>query len=318
MSLVEKALRKLQTTRGTPEVAQRAPVHESGRGEDGFVPPPTQLPSPAAQPTDQVTFDPRAHTSRIVKLDRERLQGLKMLPPKSQEREMGTQFRAIKRPLIKYAQEAEAGDVLKRTLMVASALPGDGKTFTTINLALSLAMEMDLRVLLIDADSPKRHLTQTLDLDHEPGLLDVLRDEGTNLEDVILPTDVPRLDVLPVGARTDTATELVASAKMRETVSRMATLYRRGIVLFDSPPILLTNESRSLAAMLGQIVLVIRAGVTPQRAVKDAVAALGEGRRISLVLNCADLEGAAAYYYGHRYGYGYGEDAQAQRSADSK
>jgi len=317
MSLVEKALRKLQTTRGTPEVPQRTAqsVNEAQRVEDGFVPPPSPI---AHAPAEDLPFDPHRYTSRVVKLDRERLHGLKMLPPKVQEREMATQFRAIKRPLIKYAQEAEAGDVLKRTLMVASALPGDGKTFTTINLALSLAMEMDFRVLLIDADSPKRHLTQTLDLDHERGLLDVLKGEGTNLEDVILPTDVPRLDVLPVGARTDTATELVASAKMRETVTRLAMMYRRGIVLFDSPPILLTNESRSLAAMLGQIVLVVRAGVTPQRAVKDSVAALGEGRRISLVLNCASLEGAAAYYYGHRYGYGYGEDAQAQRSPNGQ
>lgn len=316
MSLVEKALRKLQTNRGTPEVPQRtSPSVQEPRREEALVPPPMQMPSHL--PVEEPTFDPHHHTSRIVKLDRERLHGLKLLPPKAQEREMATQFRAIKRPLIKYAQEAvETGDVLKRTLMVASALPGDGKTFTTINLALSLAMEMDLRVLLIDADSPKRHLTQTLELDGEKGLLDVLRDDGTKVEDVILPTDIPRLDVLPAGTRTETATELVASLKMRETATRLATLYRRGIVLFDSPPILLTNESRSLASMLGQIVLIVRSGVTPQRAVKDAVAALGEGRRVSLVLNCANLEGAAAYYYGHRYGYGYGEDAQVQRPSD--
>jgi protein-tyrosine kinase len=307
MSLVEKALRKLQTTRGTPETPQRgaAPASESRRADVSI---------PIAEPVpvvEEASFDPHRHTSRIVRIDRERLEGLKVLPPKSQERQMATQFRGIKRPLIRFAQESVAtNDVLKRTFMVASALPGDGKTFTTMNLALSLAMESDLRVLLVDADSPKRHLTQTLDLDRERGLLDVLRDDGPKVEEVILPTDVPRLDVLPVGTRSETATELVASMKMRETVHRLATLYRRGIVLFDSPPILLTNESRSLATMLGQIVLVVRAGVTPQRAVKDAVAALGEGLRISLVFNGAELEGAAAYYYGHRYGYGYGEDAQ--------
>ena len=312
MSLVEKALRKLQTTRSTPEPSRREPTaNQEARHE-----------RPSAEPVavtaardESPAFDPHQHTSRVVKVDRERLLGLKMLPPKSQEREIATQFRSIKRPLVKYAQESlETNDPLKRTLMVASALPGDGKTFTTVNLALSLALEMDMRVLLIDADTPKRHLSQTLDLDNEPGLLDVVRDNGTRLEDVILPTDVPRLDVLPVGTRAETATELVASVRMRETILRLASLYKRGIVLFDSPPILLTNESRSLASMLGQIVLVVRAEATPQRAVKDAVTALGEGRRVSVVLNCADLTGVAGYYYGNRYGYGYGEDAHAARA----
>lgn len=309
MSLVEKALRKLQTTRGTPEPHQgsAAPLQESRRSEPSVVDVPAVV--------EEVAFDPHRYTSRIVRIDRERLEGLRMLAPKAQERVIATQFRAIKRPLIQYAQEAgDTHDFAKRTLMVASALPADGKTFITLNLALSLSLEMDMRILLVDADSPKRHLTQALGLDGERGLLDVLRDDGPSLEEVILPTDIPRLDVLPVGTRSDTATELVASIRMRETVQRMATLYRRGIALFDSPPILLTNESRTLASMVGHIALVVRAGSTPQRAAKDAIAALGEGRRVSLVLNSANLDGAAAYYYGHRYGYGYGEGAGAQGS----
>jgi protein-tyrosine kinase len=102
----------------------------------------------------------------------------------------------------------------------------------------------------------------------------------------------------------ESATELLASERMRDVVERLATIYRRGIVLFDSPPILLTNESRALGALLGQIVLVVRAGVTPQQAVKDAVGILGEDRHISLVLNGAELKGPAGYYYGYGYGYG--------------
>lgn len=315
MSLVEKALRKLQTTHTTPDMPSREPAvyEEPRRGSERASP--AESIAVLAMEEEILSFDPHQHTSRVVKIDFERLLDLKILPPKAQEHEIATQFRSIKRPLVKYAQESvETNDPLKRTLMVASALPDDGKTFTTVNLALSLALEMDMRVLLIDADTPKRQLSQILDLDNDLGLLDVVGDNGTRLEDVILPTDVPRLDVLPVGTRVETATELVASARMRETIHRLATLYRRGIVLFDSPPILLTNESRSLASMLGQIVLVVRAGTTPQRAVKDAVAALGEGRRISAVLNCANLSGLSGYYYGNRYGYGYGEDANAARA----
>ena len=307
MSLVEKALRKLQTTRVAPELQPASPAARAER-----------LPVVPAAFVDEPTFDPRRHTDRVVRLDLERLRAAKMLPPPSQERQIATQFRVVKRPLIAYAQEAaQSNDVLKRTLMVASALPGDGKTFTTLNLAMSLALELDLRVLLIDADTPKRHLTQTLDLDREPGLLDVVAGHKPRIEDLVLPTDVPRLDILPIGTRSETSTELVASARMVETVTKLATMYRRGIILFDSPPILLTNEARTFASILGQVVLVVRAGVTPQRAVKDAVDALGEGRRISVVLNSADLDGATGYYYGHRYGYGYGEDAPAQPPGDT-
>jgi protein-tyrosine kinase len=159
-------------------------------------------------------------------------------------------------------------------------------------------------VLLIDADVPKPHLTRALELEREPGLLDLLSKPELRAEDVILATDVPGLHMLPAGSHSETANELLASARMKEVVARLAELYGHGIVLFDSPPVLLTNESRSLGAMLGQVVLVVRAGVTPQQAVIDAVGLLGEGRPINLVLNGAELRGPAGYYYGYRYGYG--------------
>lgn len=259
-------------------------------------------------------FDPREHTNKVVRLDKDHLRSTFMIPPDDQAREIATQFRTIKRPLITHATDPETfGDVVRHTVMVASALPGDGKTFTSLNLGLSLALEMDFSVLLVDADAPKPHLTHTLQLQGEPGLLDVLADPQRRLEDVILPTDMSHFHVLPVGTRSETATELLASPRMGEVVSQLASLYGRGLVLFDSPPVLLTSESRSLGMMLGQIVLVVRAGVTPQQAVRDAIAILGEGRRISLVLNGAQLDGATGYYYGFRYGYGHdgGEAPQA-------
>lgn len=306
MSLVEKALRKLQVSKGAPErpaasasadVRVRAPSAEVGVRAP--VPAPAPLPPPVKQ------FDPREHSNKVVQLDKDQLRSLFMIPPEAQAREIATQFRTIKRPLISHATDPETfGDVARHTVMVASALPGDGKTFTSLNLGLSLALEMDFTVLLVDADAPKPHLTHALHLQGEPGLLDVLADPNRRLEDVILATDMPRFHVLPAGTRSETATELLASPRMAEVVTQLASLYGRGLVLFDSPPVLLTSESRSLGMMLGQVVLVVRAGVTPQQAVRDAIAILGEGRRISLVLNGAQLDGATGYYYGFRYGYG--------------
>jgi protein-tyrosine kinase len=302
MSFVEKALQKLQASRPALEPLSPATADVERRASKPHLS--VRQQSPTLRPAE-AGFDPRKHSSNIVHFDRDLLRSLNVLPPVDQEREIATQFRTIKRPIIKHVTQAgEATDVAKHTVMVASALPGDGKTFTSVSLALSLALEMDFSVLLVDADAPKPHLTHTLRLETEPGLLDVLSDPARPLEDVILATDVPRLHVLPAGQRSETATELLASERMVEVVAHLATLYRRGIVLFDSPPILLTNESRSLASMIGQIVLVVRAGVTPQQAVKDAVSILGEGRRISLVLNSAKLDGQVGYYYGYQYGYG--------------
>ena len=247
-------------------------------------------------------FVPRP--GKVVAIDRQRLLGLDMLPPESQEHEIATQLRTVKRPLLRYAFESgETVGAPRHTIMVASALPGDGKTFTSLNLALSLAMELDLTVLLVDADALKPQLTRALQLEREPGLLDLLAKPELRAEDTILATDVPRLYVLPAGTHSERSAELLASARMSELVTHLAGLCGRGIVLFDSPPVLLTNESRSLSAMLGQVVLVVRAGVTPQQAVLDAVGLLGEGRHISVVLNGADLKGPAGYYYGYRYGY---------------
>jgi protein-tyrosine kinase len=300
MSLVEKALQKLQSSRpAAPPPLPRAPPSAPLRGT-GRAPVEPAPPTPTVSPADF-----RAEGAKLLHLNHEQLRSSLMLPQASQERELSDQFRAIKRPLIDYAQAGSA-EPTKRTIMVASALPGDGKTFTSLNLALSLALETDLQVLLVDADAPKPHLTRTFALQDHPGILDLLTDHNRAVESVIVPTDVPRLDFAPWGTVSESATELLASERMREVVERFASIYRRGIVLFDSPPILLTNESRALGAILGQIVLVVRSGVTPQQAVKDAVGILGQDRHISLVLNGAELSGPAGYYYGYGYGYGSG------------
>jgi exopolysaccharide/PEP-CTERM locus tyrosine autokinase len=319
MSLVERALQKLQSSRpaAQAEPAWQAPAKESQPAARVPAPSPERpaTGSPRPEPATPSLPDFRANGAKLLHIDREQLRSLSMIPPAAQERELSNQFRSIKRPIIDRALEMSQDEPFARTVMVASALPGDGKTFTCLNLALSLALEKDLHVLLVDADAPKPHLSKTFDMQRSLGLLDVLADPERPIESVIVPTDIPRLDFLPAGTTSETATELLASERMRTVVQRLTSLYRHGIILFDSPPILLTNESRTLGALLGQIVLVVKAGITPQQAVKDAVGMLGEDRRISLVLNNADLGGAMGYYYG--YGYGYGSYGSSDTNAPS-
>jgi exopolysaccharide/PEP-CTERM locus tyrosine autokinase len=286
MSLVEQALKKLQATRsasGPEPVRPHVPV------------PANQVQPP---PMPRTPVDP----SRVVVINRERLRAAGILPPQSDERRIAQDYRQIKRPLVDNALGRGTAAIPDgRLIMVASALPGDGKTFSSMNLALSLALEKDLQAVLVDADVAKPHISRLLGVESEPGLLDALRDETLDIESLILPTDVPGLSILPAGRASETATELLASSRMQSLVGRIGASSLQRLVLFDSPPLLLTTESRALTAAVGQVVLVVGAGSTPQRAVLDAIEMIGEGRSISLILNQCD-ENARNDYYQKFYG----------------
>jgi exopolysaccharide/PEP-CTERM locus tyrosine autokinase len=281
MSLVERALKKMQAAR--PEPAQ-----PTGTTTPVRIPiAPKSEPAPTPAPT------------RILHIDRDALRAAGVLLPAEEEHLSSQEYRQIKRPLIANALGRGVPQLANgHLIMLASALPGDGKTFTSINLALSLALEKDMRTLLVDADVAKPHISRILGVRDEPGLLDVLRDERTDDESLNIPTDKPGLSVLPAGRPSDTATELLASARMEALVAQIGARDSNRIVLFDSPPLLLTTESRALAGVVGQIVLVVRAGVTPQQAVFDSLELLGDGKSIGLVLNQSD-EGRRSSYYGY-------------------
>lgn len=292
MSLVERALKKIQEGRVNPSTPQpqTPPLAPVSAERDRAVP---ALSAPAAD----------VQRAASIRIDLSALRAQLVLPPTEHERQRAHQYRQIKRPLIENAlgrgAEPIAGGQL---IMIASALPGEGKTFTSINLALSFALEKDLSVLLVDADVPRPRTSAILGLERERGLIDLLRDETLDVDSLIHPTDVPRLSVLPAGTPSETATELLASVRMQRLASQLAARDPHQIVIFDSPPLLMTTESRVLATLVGQIVLVVRAGSTPRQAVLDSLELLGEGRYIGLVLNQSDEQGGAGYYqyYGER------------------
>jgi protein-tyrosine kinase len=295
VSLVEKALQKMQTVkRSRPQPPDTEQIIV------GKVVAQETLPAKALAP-QELRWPTRS--SRVVTIDRDALRAAALVPAPEEEREIADQYRAIKRPIIRAAFERSEPDPTQQIIMMASALPGDGKTFTCINLALSMAREKDSVVLLVDGDVAKPHISRVFGVERERGLLDLLADPTLAPESLILNTDIPKLGILPAGRQSETATELLASARMREVVQHLAGLHRRGIVLIDSSPILLTSEARVLSALVGQIVMVVKASHTPQQAVKDALGLIGPGRNVSLVLNHADLSGPLGYYYGYRYGY---------------
>lgn len=308
MSIVERALEKLQKAGASPAApATRAPAAPSSPiGRVVSIEPPVSAPR-------------AVRTDKTLQVDLDALRHAGLMAPEHQQRELAHQYRTLKRPLIKHAfdpasrpEGARAGS--PRCIMVSSALPGEGKTFTSINLALSLSLERDHTVLLVDGDVAKPHVSRIFGVEDEPGLLDVLADPSIPVHSVVLPTSVKGLCILPVGRRSEVATEFLASARMRQAIQQLEQIDPAGLVVVDSPPILLTSEARVLASLFGQVVLVVLAGTTPQQAVTDALGMIGEGPRVGLVLNQAAHDELGGRYYG--YGDYYG-DAQAERRSES-
>jgi protein-tyrosine kinase len=300
MSLVERALKKLQEERAAVPAAPKSVV-----GERGSNPAARESIASIATVVD-VEPDRAGSPRRKVLIDRNALREVGVLPPAGRERLIADQYRHIKRKLLdNIAGRGEAPIQRPRLIMMASALSGDGKTFTSVNLALSLASEKDRTCLLIDGDVAKPHVGRLLGVQEEPGLLDALRDESQDVESLILPTDVPGLSILPAGKTQEGTAELLASERMQQILHRLEARDPRRVVLFDTPPVLLSSESRILVNIAGQIVFVVRAGITPRGAVLEALTYIDERVYVGLVLNQAEVDPVSGYY---GYGYGYGEE----------
>ncbi len=225
------------------------------------------------------------YSKSLIQIDLAELRRGGVLAPALESSPLVNQYRAIKRPLLRNA----AGDVtqtLGNLLLVSSAFAGEGKTFTCLNLCLSIAQEQDWSVVLVDGDNAKRHLTKLLGAEAQPGLIDLLGEPAVPADSLVMPTSIPRLAFLPAGRRHDHATELLASERMAVICRDLAQDHRR-MVVFDSAPLLMGSESATLAAQVGQTLLVVRAGHTPQNAVLEAREKLDQAKPINLVLNQA-------------------------------
>lgn len=243
--------------------------------------------------------------SQQVHIDFARLSAGGFVTPDAPRSQLADEFRVIKRPLLTNVQGKSAAPVARANLiMVTSSLPGEGKTFVAINLALSMAMELDNTVLLVDADVSRPSMLERLGLPPSKGLLDVLTDSALDLSDVLLRTNVERLSLLPAGTAHARATELLASDAMNTLVDELATRYPDRILIFDAPPLLPSTESRVLATHMGQVMLVVEAERTPQASVTQALATIESCPVVLTVLNKVPHSRLGAYYgYYGQYGY---------------
>ena len=246
-----------------------------------------------------------AQAARRITLNIERMRQYGIVTPDQGRTQIAEQFRVIKRPLLTNAFNRGPGMIKNGNLiMVTSALAGEGKSFCTVNLAMSIAMEMDRTVLLVDADVARPTVPKILGLGTEIGLLDILQDEKLDLADVLIKTNIEKLTLLTAGRRHSHSTELLASQSMGDLLKELAERYADRVVIFDSPPLLLTSEARVLASQMGQIVLVVEAETTSQQAVKETLRQIESCDVVNLIYNKA-----RSFSGGEYYGYYYHESA---------
>lgn len=239
----------------------------------------------------------------MIDFDRLRHEGI--LTPDRGRSLTTEEFRIVKNSVLRNRWQENSN--LHNLIMVTSAVPGEGKTFTAINLAMSISTEKDLTVLLIDGDLSRPSIVKRLGITAQKGLLDLLEDPSLDVGDVILRTNVESLSIIPAGKPNHMSTELLASTRMKRLVEEISKRYPDRIIVFDAPPVLATTESSILARHADQIVFVVEAEGTRRSAVKSALDLISTCPNIGLILNKARPQfGATQFgsYYGGYYGYG--------------
>lgn len=296
MSIVEKAAEKLRMRPaeqpGSPQVEEvtEAPV------------------APTVERLQEQRHAVRrdAADGEVVHIDLDSLVRAGLLPSEDEASgRLSNEVRRAKLPLLNNAtgKSAKVPEFADR-IVVTSAVPGEGKTFTAIHLAMSLAREPDFEVLLLDADIPKSDVTRTFGLEGYPGLMDILVDEMRRPTDVILRTDVPNLFLVPAGQRSSLAAELFGGRRMAQVLEELGASSKQRLLVFDSSPLLATPEARVLASQMGQVVVVVGAGHTRRYELKSALEGLGGSQYVGLILNKSRLPAIENPYYGYYGQYG--------------
>ncbi len=277
--------------RGHPELT----LLDSSRptGADTGPASPQEVSTGAAIPLPQARGEPQ--TARSVDLDLPALEQAGYLVDPRKRSMLGEEFRRLKRPLLRsWQQRKTLGSVL-----VTSAVPGEGKTFFALNLAMSLAAEIDMHVLLVDADVAHPQAMRRLGVgEGAAGLLDLVAGQAAAGE-TILRTNIPNLELLPAGAQRPASTELLASDAMRDAMMRLQARRKNQIVVVDGPPLLATNDAQVLASQVDQVIVVVASGSTPRALVEQALESIEQCPLVSTVLNKSEqpaVPGGYGYY----------------------
>lgn len=299
MSIIEKAIEKSSRMDGKSDDNSHLTDNDVSHSKS------VKVRSPASK---------QATSRNHISIDWELMLDKGMLTPEMARSQMAEEYRLIKRPLLMNAfPEGDNGLEHANLILVTSSVPGEGKTFTAVNLALSIAMERDKWVLLVDADVAKPSISKLVGIKPQAGLIDLLIGSNLQLSDLLVKTDIPNFTILPAGTLHQYSTELLASDTMKLFAKELSERYPDRVVIFDSPPLLAATQAPVLSNLVGQVVLVIESEVTPQHLVQEAVSKLDSCKVLGCVLN-KTKKGFGFTYYGLGYGYGYGYYGQSKKT----
>lgn len=297
MSTIEKAInRKNQQSDLNETTIDRAQTVEQEKVEQPLV---------EAKVSSNISVDEATAISSKTKIniDLDELERKNFVSLSSDRRLINEEYRVIKRKLINNAFGGLSSTLKHPNLiLVSSSRPGEGKTFSAINLALSIALEQDKTVLLVDSDVLRPRVSKTLNINHELGLTDYLQSEKVQVTDIILNTNVERLKIVTAGSPHHLSTELLASERMLMLVNEFASRYHDRIVIFDAPPLLGVNETSVMASMCGQAVIVVEENRSKLAEIEQAVSLLPKDIAIGFLINKAHRNQGKGYGYGYYYG----------------
>lgn len=239
--------------------------------------------------------------SRTVDLNYSYLKKLGILVPKNNNIMLSEQYRRIKRQILINAFDTGNKKVRNPNIvLITSAAPEEGKSFTSLNLSFSVTNEFNNTVLFIDADLPRHSSTNRLGLSGEEGLTDFLLDESKDISDVLLRTDIPNLSIITAGRKSDWTPEILASKRMSRFLDDLSQRYHDRLVIIDAPPLLQDSSASVLSRIVGQVILVVEAEKTPQHVVQEAVETIEDAQYIGLILNKSNQRDESKYnYYAH-------------------
>jgi receptor protein-tyrosine kinase len=309
MSIVERAVQESQLNeKSMPAAVAVAPGRVTQPGDDsGPAPVPVARVARTQVQPDAGCLLPAQDPKPIIQLDIQRLREEGRLPVADLARRIDGEIRRIKWPLLnRIAGRNADAPARNNVIMVTSAMPGEGKTFVALNLALSIVRDREMRVILMDGDVARPSLTPLLGLEERAGLNEVLDDTSLDFSVAIYRTDVEGLFFVPAGRWHDHSPEFFASSRMPQVIKELESRIGHGVIILDSPPLLATNEAQVATRHVGQVLLVVRADETEQRAVLDAIALVDKSTPVGAVLNDVRPSALGRYYGEYQYGHGYG------------
>lgn len=307
MSIIEKAIQRKaeqQEQQSEPSIINSTPAEQE---QEQAITTAAATTAPKMTKHEYVSREASdTHSERNqVQLDLKSLEQKGFVSLSTQRRLINEEYRVVKRKLINNAFGPLASTLHHPNLiLVSSPRPGEGKTFSSINLALSIALEQDKTVLLVDADVLRPKVAKTLGVDYPLGLTDYLLSPDVKVADILLNTNVPRLKLITAGSPHHLSTELLASDRMLNLATEFANRYADRLVILDAPPLLGVNETAVLAAMCGQGVLVVEENKTRLAEIEQSVSLLPAEMAVGFLINKAHRNQGKGYGYGYYYGAG--------------